>query len=72
VYVVADLELLVPEDEAAQVGLGRLQAIADRVNEAIARILADAEWDVADRRARRERWMGDHALLRYRPRKRTL
>ena len=68
----ADLELLVPEDEAAPAGLERLQAIADRVNEAIARILADAERDVADRRARRERSLGNHAFLRDRPRKRTL
>ena len=68
----ADLELLVSADEAAPAALERLQAIADRVNEAIARILVDAERDVADRRARRERWMGDHALLRDRPRKRTL
>ena len=50
-----------PEDEAAPADLERLQAITDRVNEAIARILADAERDVADRRARRERWMGNHA-----------
>jgi hypothetical protein len=68
----ADLELLASVDEAAPAGLERLQAIADRVNKAIARILADAERDVAERRARRERWMGDHAFLRDRPRKRTL
>ena len=66
----------------------RLQAIAARVDEAVARILADAERDVAERRARRERWLTDHAaraerlldvaadtvagFLRDRPRKKTL
>ena len=56
--MVADLKLLVSEDESAPARLERLQAIADRVNDVIARILADAERDVAGRRARRERWVG--------------
>jgi hypothetical protein len=66
----------------------RLLAIAARVDEAVARILADAERHVAERRARRERWLTDHAaraerlldvaastvasFLRDRPRKKTL
>ena len=48
-----------------------------RVDNAVARILADAEQDVAARRARLARWLEERAVMfagisRDRPRKKTL
>jgi hypothetical protein len=67
---------------------GRLRSLSAKVDEAVARILADAERDVAVRRARRERWLEERAkradgllesaagtfieIIRDRPRKKTL
>ena len=64
------------------------QELAKKVDDAVARILADAEQDVAARRARRARWLQEHAawaeaviepaaatfvgIIRDRPRKKTL
>jgi hypothetical protein len=64
------------------------RTLAAQVDEAVAQILADAEHDVAVRRAHRERWLREHLqrgdalldraaatlvdLLRNRPRKKTL
>jgi hypothetical protein len=64
------------------------QLLAKRIDDAVARILADAERDVAARRAHRERWLNEYAarveavletgaetfvgIIRDRPRKKTL
>jgi hypothetical protein len=39
----------------------RLRILTGRIDEAVARLLADAEHDVAERRARRERWLKEQA-----------
>ena len=64
----------------------KLRMWSARVDEAVARILAEAERDVAARRAHRERWLREHVqgghapldaaatfvnILRERPRKKT-
>lgn len=64
------------------------QVLAKKIDDAVARILADAEQDVAARRAHRERWLQEYAaraealletgvasfvaIIRDRPRKKTL
>jgi hypothetical protein len=64
------------------------QLLSKKIDDAIARILSDAEQDVAARRARRERWLEEYAaraeavletgadtfvgIIRDRPRKKTL
>ena len=64
------------------------QQLAKKIDDAVARILADAEVDVAVRRTRRERWLKDYVaraealletgagtfvgIIRDRPRKKTL
>jgi hypothetical protein len=66
----------------------RRQELSTKIDDAVARILADAEQDVAARRARRARWVEEHAsraeavvepgaatfvgIIRDRPRKKTL
>jgi hypothetical protein len=66
----------------------RRRELSKKIDDAVARILADAEQDVAARRARRARWLEDHAsraealleagaaafvgIIRDRPRKKTL
>ena len=66
----------------------RLRLLAEKVDEAVARILADADRDVAARRAHRQRWMHEHiargehlmegaagafaGIIRDGPRKKTL
>jgi hypothetical protein len=66
----------------------RRRQLSMKVDDAVARILADAEQDVADRRARRARWLTEQAsradclleagarmfvdIIRDRPRKKTL
>ena len=66
----------------------RRKELSKKIDDAVAKILADAEQDVAARRARRARWLEDHAsraealleagaatfvgIIRDRPRKKTL
>ena len=66
----------------------RRRDLSKKVDDAVATILADAEQDVAARRARRARWLEEHAsraealldagaaifvgIIRDRPRKKTL
>jgi hypothetical protein len=66
----------------------RRRELSKKVDDAVARILADAEQDVAARRARRARWLEEHAshadalleagaasfvaIIGDRPRKKTL
>jgi hypothetical protein len=111
VYVTADLDRVISEDEIARAGVeraaaavrerveaerariagerpARLRLLAEKVDEAVARILADADRDVAARRAHRERLMNEHVargehilegaagafagIIRDGPRKKTL
>ena len=79
------------ETERVRIGADReahLRLLAAKVDEAVARILADAEHDVAERREHRIAWMREHAahaddlidaaarafadIIREGPRKKTL
>ena len=62
--------MVVAEVERARVS--HLRRIERTVADAVARILADAKRDVAERRAHRERWPADGpAVALSRPRKKT-
>ena len=95
-----ELERIGSEDDVAHAGVERAghtadarveaqrQQLARKIDDAVARILADAERDVATRRAHRARWLQEYAvradalleagtvtcagIIRDRPRKKTL
>lgn len=65
--------MVVTEVERAEARASHLRRIERTVSDAVARILADAEHDVAERRAHRGRWPEEcPGVVRSRPRKKTL